>query len=94
MIGDIESMPFIEALRQLSFSVGKPVNPPPLGKVYAFFQWFSTLFLIMFVHILLGQENFCLIHVSLIPVLGVVGEQVKYFLNRHLLKHWNTLHPL
>lgn len=23
-------MPFIEALRQLSFSVGKPVNPPPL----------------------------------------------------------------
>ena len=28
-IGDIESMPFIEALRQLSFSVGKPVNPPP-----------------------------------------------------------------
>lgn len=26
MLGDIESMPFIEALRQLSFSVGKPVN--------------------------------------------------------------------
>lgn len=23
-----------------------------------------------------GQDNFCLIHVSLIPVLGVVGEQV------------------
>ncbi|XP_077215718.1 uncharacterized protein LOC143850324 [Tasmannia lanceolata] len=42
-VGDIESMPFIEALRQLSFSV--------------------------------GRENFCLIHVSLIPVLGVVGEQ-------------------
>ncbi|CAH2072030.1 unnamed protein product [Thlaspi arvense] len=42
-VGDIESMPFMEALRQLSFSV--------------------------------GQENFCLIHVSLIPVLGVVGEQ-------------------
>ncbi|CAO2818751.1 unnamed protein product [Amaranthus hypochondriacus] len=42
-VGDIESMPFIEALRQLSFTVGK--------------------------------ENFCLIHVSLIPVLGVVGEQ-------------------
>uniref|UniRef100_A0A1D1Z5M4 CTP synthase n=1 Tax=Anthurium amnicola TaxID=1678845 RepID=A0A1D1Z5M4_9ARAE len=42
-VGDIESMPFIEALRQLSFSVGK--------------------------------DNFCLIHVSLIPVLGVVGEQ-------------------
>lgn len=42
-VGDIESMPFIEALRQLSFTVGK--------------------------------DNFCLIHVSLIPVLGVVGEQ-------------------
>ncbi|XP_072966924.1 uncharacterized protein [Typha angustifolia] len=42
-VGDIESMPFIEALRQLSFSVDK--------------------------------ENFCLIHVSLVPVLGVVGEQ-------------------
>ncbi|KAM7276252.1 hypothetical protein ACFE04_018118 [Oxalis oulophora] len=42
-VGDIESMPFIEALRQLSFSV--------------------------------GQDNFCLIHVSLVPVLGVVGEQ-------------------
>nr|GMD12111.1 CTP synthase-like [Ipomoea batatas] len=36
-------MPFIEALRQLFFTV--------------------------------GQDNFCLIHVSLIPVLGVVGEQ-------------------
>ncbi|CAA2979033.1 CTP synthase [Olea europaea subsp. europaea] len=36
-------MPFIEALRQLFFSV--------------------------------GQDHFCLIHVSLIPVLGVVGEQ-------------------
>lgn len=23
-----------------------------------------------------GQDNFCLIHVSLIPVIGVVGEQV------------------
>uniref|UniRef100_A0A6N2N1Y2 CTP synthase n=1 Tax=Salix viminalis TaxID=40686 RepID=A0A6N2N1Y2_SALVM len=42
-VGDIESMPFIEALRQLSFSV--------------------------------GQDNFCLVHVSLIPVIGVVGEQ-------------------
>ncbi|GKU86971.1 hypothetical protein SLEP1_g1434 [Rubroshorea leprosula] len=42
-VGDIESMPFIEALRQLSFSV--------------------------------GTDNFCLVHVSLIPVLGVVGEQ-------------------
>ncbi|GLJ06582.1 hypothetical protein SUGI_0042440 [Cryptomeria japonica] len=43
-VGDIESMPFIESLRQLSYSV--------------------------------GPENFCLVHVSLVPVIGVVGEQV------------------
>ncbi|KAJ9183351.1 hypothetical protein P3X46_007216 [Hevea brasiliensis] len=42
-IGDIESMPFIEALGQFSYRV--------------------------------GSSNFCLIHVSLVPVLNVVGEQ-------------------
>ncbi|KAL9675445.1 hypothetical protein QQ045_003647 [Rhodiola kirilowii] len=42
-IGDIESMPFIEALGQFSYRV--------------------------------GSGNFCLIHVSLVPVLTVVGEQ-------------------
>ncbi|XVE48408.1 hypothetical protein DITRI_Ditri01bG0000200 [Diplodiscus trichospermus] len=42
-IGDIESMPFIEALGQFSCRV--------------------------------GVGNFCLIHVSLVPVLNVVGEQ-------------------
>ncbi|XP_023919257.1 uncharacterized protein LOC112030825 [Quercus suber] len=42
-IGDIESMPFIEALGQFSYRV--------------------------------GTGNFCLIHVSLVPVLNVVGEQ-------------------
>ncbi|KAM7270350.1 hypothetical protein ACFE04_029564 [Oxalis oulophora] len=42
-IGDIESMPFIEALGQFSDRV--------------------------------GFGNFCLIHVSLVPVLNVVGEQ-------------------
>jgi len=42
-VGDIESMPFIEALRQFQFRV--------------------------------GAHNFCVIHVSLVPVLGVVGEQ-------------------
>ncbi|KAJ7969371.1 CTP synthase family protein [Quillaja saponaria] len=42
-IGDIESMPFIEALGQFSYHV--------------------------------GPGNFCLIHVSLVPVLNVVGEQ-------------------
>lgn len=42
-VGDIESMPFIEALRQFQFRV--------------------------------GSDSFCLVHVSLVPVLGVVGEQ-------------------
>ncbi|KAK9747765.1 hypothetical protein RND81_02G013700 [Saponaria officinalis] len=42
-IGDIESMPFIEAIGQFSYRV--------------------------------GPGNFCLIHVSLVPVLNVVGEQ-------------------
>ncbi|GLT81297.1 hypothetical protein SLA2020_526880 [Shorea laevis] len=42
-IGDIESMPFIEALGQFSYRF--------------------------------GPGNFCLIHVSLVPVLDVVGEQ-------------------
>ncbi|XWS55433.1 hypothetical protein CRYUN_Cryun10bG0173100 [Craigia yunnanensis] len=42
-IGDIESMPFIEALGQFSCRV--------------------------------GAGNFCLIHVSLVPVINVVGEQ-------------------
>ena len=42
-VGDIESMPFIEALRQFQFRV--------------------------------GPENFCLVHVSLVPVVGSVGEQ-------------------
>jgi hypothetical protein len=45
-VGDIESMPFIEALRQFQFRV--------------------------------GRDNFCLVHVSLVPVLGVVGEQVRH----------------
>ena len=42
-VGDIESMPFVEAIRQFQFRV--------------------------------GPGNLCLIHVSLVPVLGVVGEQ-------------------
>ena len=42
-VGDIESMVFLEALRQFQFRV--------------------------------GVENFCLVHVSLVPVLGSVGEQ-------------------
>ncbi|ORX60387.1 CTP synthase [Hesseltinella vesiculosa] len=42
-VGDIESAPFVEAMRQFQFRV--------------------------------GVENFCLIHVSLVPVVGSVGEQ-------------------
>tara|TARA_B100001996_G_scaffold92631_1_gene69027 strand:- start:228 stop:1940 length:1713 start_codon:yes stop_codon:yes gene_type:complete len=42
-VGDIESAPFVEALRQFQFRVGK--------------------------------ENVCFVHVSLVPVMGPVGEQ-------------------
>lgn len=42
-VGDIEQAPFIEAMRQFQFRVGK--------------------------------DNFCSIHVSLVPVVGAVGEQ-------------------
>mmetsp|Transcript_3707 Transcript_3707/g.10449 ORF Transcript_3707/g.10449 Transcript_3707/m.10449 type:complete len:598 (-) Transcript_3707:418-2211(-) len=42
-VGDIESMPFVEALRQFQFRV--------------------------------GPQNMFFVHVSLVPVLGVVGEQ-------------------
>mmetsp|Transcript_6422 Transcript_6422/g.10860 ORF Transcript_6422/g.10860 Transcript_6422/m.10860 type:complete len:683 (-) Transcript_6422:335-2383(-) len=42
-VGDIESSPFIEALRQFQFRV--------------------------------GRENMCFLHVSLVPVIGVVGEE-------------------
>eukprot|EP00727_Mastigamoeba_balamuthi_P007123 m51a1_g3030 putative ctp synthase (568) ;mRNA; r:902024-904235 len=42
-VGDIESMPFVEALRQLQFRV--------------------------------GMENFCIMHVSLVPAVGSDGEQ-------------------
>jgi len=42
-VGDIESAPFVEALRQFQFRVGK--------------------------------DNVCFVHVSLVPVMGPVGEQ-------------------
>ena len=43
-VGDIESAPFIEALRQ-------------------------------FPNLEFGKENICFVHVSLVPVMGPVGEQ-------------------
>uniref|UniRef100_A0A383WIW8 CTP synthase n=1 Tax=Tetradesmus obliquus TaxID=3088 RepID=A0A383WIW8_TETOB len=42
-VGDIESSPFVEALRQFHFKV--------------------------------GPNNMCIVHVSLVPIIGVVGEQ-------------------
>eukprot|EP00878_Enallax_costatus_P014560 GHUV01015231.1.p1 GENE.GHUV01015231.1~~GHUV01015231.1.p1 ORF type:complete len:554 (+),score=149.49 GHUV01015231.1:128-1789(+) len=42
-VGDIESSPFVEALRQFHFKV--------------------------------GPGNMCIVHVSLVPIIGVVGEQ-------------------
>ncbi|XWS46580.1 hypothetical protein CRYUN_Cryun14cG0080200 [Craigia yunnanensis] len=79
-VGDIESMPFIEALRQLSFSVvadqkvvpiGTWIHKECVGQDFLWLNRFNTLDM----HLRCGQDNFCLIHVSLIPVLGVVGEQ-------------------
>ncbi|KAL6505061.1 hypothetical protein OROGR_024878 [Orobanche gracilis] len=75
-VGDIESMPFVEALRQLLFSVALWGD----SSKTMFFLAKKPLFLV--VHYVVGliyclrrHNNFCLIHVSLIPVLGVVGEQ-------------------
>ncbi len=57
-VGDIESAPFIEALRQFQFRVGK--------------------------------ENICFVHVSLIPVMGPVGEQ-KTKPTQHTVKDLRSL---
>lgn len=70
-IGDIESMPFIEALGQFSYRVGKIMFLPHktmriLVKSSSLIWGWLTLS---------GAGNFCLIHVSLVPVLSVVGEQ-------------------
>lgn len=74
--GDIESMPFIEALGQFSYRVGN----------YAYLTDFLFQLIIenkecfLTVHYFTstsGTGNFCLIHVSLVPVLNVVGEQVR-----------------
>lgn len=57
-VGDIESMVFLEALRQFQFRV--------------------------------GRENFLLVHVSLVPVLGSVGEQ-KTKPTQHSVKELRSL---
>ena len=97
-------MPFIEALRQLSFSLGiagvlhnhfsfhiygvktlynSSKTCVPIiyltffleAKTSFFFSGYHECDPYTFIYFL-GKENFCLIHVSLVPVLGVVGEQV------------------
>ncbi|BFG31181.1 hypothetical protein CerSpe_174550 [Prunus speciosa] len=89
-VGDMESRPFIEALRQLSFSVGKEyavrsdkdmfrllvhyVMSANKLDILPLFKLHRELAALLF-PVYRWQENFCLIHVSLIPVLGVVGEQ-------------------
>ncbi|KAL6500279.1 hypothetical protein OROHE_025645 [Orobanche hederae] len=76
-VGDIESMPFVEALRQLLFSVA-------FGRFFQNYVFSCQIPVFLVVHHVVGliycprsriHNNFCLIHVSLIPVLGVVGEQ-------------------
>lgn len=57
-IGDIESMPFVEALRQLQLKV-KP-------------------------------ENFCIVHVSMVPIIGEDGEQ-KTKPTQHSVKEMRSL---
>lgn len=57
-IGDIESMPFVEALRQLQLKV--------------------------------GQANFCLVHVSMVPTVGDLGEQ-KTKPTQHSVKELRSL---
>ena len=73
-------MPFIEALGQFSYHVGKLICSGPL--FYRLingdfsFIWFHRTKLLLSCCLFLGPGNFCLIHVSLVPVLNVVGEQV------------------
>lgn len=57
-IGDIESMPFVEAIRQLK--------------------------------LLVRPENFCLVHVSMVPIVGDVGEQ-KTKPTQHSVKELRSL---
>jgi CTP synthase len=72
--GDIESMPFIEALGQFSYRVGEKTTKSCLYVYYGLglvsVNIFPTSFYVV------GPGNFCLVHVSLVPVLNVVGEQV------------------
>lgn len=70
--GDIESMPFIEALGQFSYRVGKNIQI----HVHSFLLSVSNYSIKYNMLFMTGAGNFCLVHVSLVPVLNVVGEQV------------------
>jgi len=75
--GDIESMPFIEALGQFSYRVGEESLHQPVSRLMAFFSFNClTHFFNALSCNASGAGNFCLVHVSLVPVLNVVGEQV------------------
>jgi CTP synthase len=91
-VGDIESMPFIEALRQFQFRVGAgAVQASPDGcaaaatapcccpAVPAGSQAWQLYQLIIteasFAMLCVCAGNFCCVHVSLVPVIGAVGEQ-------------------
>ncbi|CAI5992426.1 unnamed protein product, partial [Closterium sp. NIES-65] len=90
-IGDIESMPFVEALRQFQFRVGEPVSGARESGASAGSGGgrFNQLPFPTFSSPpppcirCAGQENLCLVHVSLMRVLGVVG----------LANHHNNLLP-
>lgn len=83
--GDIESMPFIEALGQFSYRVGEKSMEILSWKLFAILTCVLTSLLINSMDLSSqygftpGPENFCLVHVSLVPVLNVVGEQVYNF---------------
>lgn len=79
-------MPFIEALGQFSYRVGKvheldKCSPLCYTRPHTYmckFYFFVICYTVILtkVFLALGPENFCLVHVSLVPVLNVVGEQV------------------
>lgn len=75
-------MPFIEALGQFSYRVGKNISSATLVdtvKSSSFFLYIVLVDLFYSILLISGPGNFCLIHVSLVPVLNVVGEQVTYY---------------
>lgn len=72
-------MPFIEALGQFSYRVGKLKMlfiSTLLAHSNNLFFFFPISISYLTAAAFVGPGNFCLIHVSLVPVLNVVGEQV------------------